>query len=84
VNHFPLRYDVVTIPLIPRFSPWCGTRRTTDWHLRFRAMVVVSGHLHVPRTHYRDGVRLEEVSVGYPRQWAHERGLESKLRVILP
>ena len=84
VNHFPLRYDLVTLPLIPRFSPWCGTRRTSDWHVRFRALAVVSGHLHVPRTQYRDGVRFDEVSVGYPRQWDYERGLESKLRTILP
>jgi hypothetical protein len=84
VNHFPLRYDTVVLPLIPRFSPWCGTRRTDDWHVRFRALAVVSGHLHVPRTEYRDGVRFEEVSVGYPRQWDHVRGLEPRLRSILP
>jgi predicted phosphodiesterase len=83
VNHFPLRYDLVHLPLVPRFSPWCGTRRTTDWHTRFRARVVVSGHLHVPYTRWQDGVRFEEVSVGYPRQWAPERGLEHKLREIL-
>jgi hypothetical protein len=84
VNHFPLRYDLAHLPLCPRFSLWCGTRRTTDWHTRFRAIAVVSGHLHIPSTRYRDGVRFEEVSVGYPRQWRHERGLESKLREILP
>jgi hypothetical protein len=84
VNHFPLRYDLATLPLVPRFSLWCGTRRTDDWHTRFRAAVVVSGHLHIPSTRVRDGVRFEEVSVGYPRQWAHDRGLEPKLRQILP
>jgi hypothetical protein len=84
VNHFPLRYDLARLPLIPRFSLWCGTRHTTDWHLRFRAIAVVSGHLHIPSTRYRDGVRFEEVSVGYPRQWQPARGLESKLREILP
>jgi hypothetical protein len=40
--------------------------------------------LHIPSTRFRDGVRFEEVSVGYPRQWPHERGLERKLREILP
>jgi hypothetical protein len=84
VNHFPLRYDLATLPSIPRFTLWCGTRRTEDWHTRFRAVAVVSGHLHVPSTRHRDRVRFEEVSVGYPRQWASERGLESKLREILP
>lgn len=84
VNHFPLRYDLAHMPLLPRFSLWCGTRRTNDWHTRFRAIAVVSGHLHMPSTRHRDGVRFEEVSVGYPRQWAHANGLETKLRVILP
>jgi 3',5'-cyclic AMP phosphodiesterase CpdA len=83
VNHFPLRYDLAHVPLAPRFSLWCGTRRTEEWHRRFRAIAVVSGHLHIPSTRLRDGVRFEEVSVGYPRQWAHERGMEAKLREIL-
>jgi hypothetical protein len=55
---------------MPRFSIWCGTRRTEDWHLRFNAAVVASGHLHIRSTSYRDGVRFEEVSLGYPRQWS--------------
>ena len=84
VNHFPLRYDLARLPAIPRFTLWCGTRRTEDWHTRFRAIAVISGHLHIPSTRHRDGVRFEEVSVGYPRQWASELGLESKLREILP
>jgi calcineurin-like phosphoesterase family protein len=84
INHFPLRYDLAQLPLSPRFTLWCGTRRTNDWHTRFRAIAVASGHLHIPSTRYRDRVRFEEVSVGYPRQWAHERGLEPKLREILP
>jgi len=88
INHWPLREDLVTIPSIPRFSLWCGTKRTDDWHTRFRADVVVSGHLHVRRTDWRDGVRFEEVSLGYPKQWegARERGkgVEELLREILP
>jgi 3',5'-cyclic AMP phosphodiesterase CpdA len=84
INHFPLRYELAHLPAIPRFTLWCGTRRTDDWHKRFRALAVVSGHLHLPSTRHRDGVRFEEVSVGYPRQWASERGLEAKLREILP
>jgi predicted phosphodiesterase len=69
INHFPLREDLAILPRIPRFSIWCGTRRTEDWHLRFNATVVVSGHLHIRSTSLRDGVRFEEVSLGYPRQW---------------
>lgn len=84
INHFPLRQDVVRLFRIPRFSIWCGTRRTEDWHTRFPAKVVVSGHLHMRATDYRDGVRFEEVSLGYPRDWSHERGVQGYLREILP
>lgn len=84
VGHWPLREDVLTIRRIPRFSIWCGTRRTADWHRRFRAEVVVHGHLHVRRTGLVDGVRFEEVSLGYPRDWSAERGVEPYLRQILP
>ena len=84
INHFPLRQDLVRLRRIPRFSIWCGTRRTEDWHVRFAASVMVSGHLHLRSTDYRDGVRFEEVSLGYPRQWKQERGIESYLREILP
>ncbi|RMH20503.1 MAG: metallophosphoesterase [Acidobacteria bacterium] len=84
INHWPLRYDLVNLPRIPRFSPWCGTRASEDWHRRFRARVVVSGHLHVRGTAWRDGVRFEEVSLGYPRQWDPARGIDAYLRPILP
>jgi hypothetical protein len=72
------------LPRIPRFSLWCGTRRTDDWHLRFNAQAVIYGHLHIPGTRWRDGVRFEEVSFGYPKQRVAERPIESYLRKILP
>ena len=84
VNHWPLRRDTIWIPRIPRFTPWCGTRRTEDWHLRFRAQAVVSGHLHVRSTRWIDGVRFEEVSLGYPKHWSAERGIDHYLRQIVP
>lgn len=83
IGHFPLREDLVRIPRIPRFTPWCGTRRTEDWHRRYRAVAVVSGHLHVRRTDWRDGTRFEEVSLGYPRQWDPAKGVAFYLREIL-
>ena len=83
IGHWPLREDLVRIPRIPRFTPWCGTRLTADWHTRYRAAVVVSGHLHVRRTDWRGGTRFEEVSLGYPRQWDQTRDLASYLREIL-
>lgn len=84
ISHFPLRRDLAVLPRIPRFSLWCGTRRTEDWPARFNAPIVVSGHLHIPRTVRRDGVRFEEVSLGYPQQWRRELGMQAYLRRILP
>ena len=84
VNHFPLRYDLVRIRRIPRFSIWCGTKASENWHLQYNAKVVVSGHLHVRATDYKDGVRFEEVSLGYPRDWRTSRGMQHYLREILP
>lgn len=84
INHYPLRYDLAVLPRIPRFSIWCGTRRTEDWHVRFRARAVVYGHLHIRGTHLRDGVRFEEVSLGYPQNWDQKRPVASYLREILP
>jgi 3',5'-cyclic AMP phosphodiesterase CpdA len=84
VNHFPLRRDLASTPLIPRFSLWCGTRRTEEWHTQYNIRVVVSGHVHIRGTQWRNGVRFEEVSLGYPRQWQQSRGIASYLRQILP
>lgn len=83
INHFPLRRDLVRMK-IPRFRVWCGTRRTEEWHTRFKVAVVVTGHLHVRATDWRDAVRFEEVSLGYPRQWRGENGIGGYLRRILP
>lgn len=84
VGHWPLRRDVTTLPAVPRFVVWCGTRRTESWHRRFNARAVVHGHLHIPRTQTVDGIPFEEVSFGYPRNWQGRRTLESSLRQILP
>jgi 3',5'-cyclic AMP phosphodiesterase CpdA len=69
VNHFPLRREHAFLPRVPRFSIWCGTRRTEDWHVRFRAKAVVFGHLHIRQRREVDGVTFHEVSLGYRRQW---------------
>lgn len=88
VNHWPLRQDTIYIPLVPRFTLWCGTTATEEWHRKWGASVVVTGHLHVRRTDWIDGVRFEECSLGYPRQWkdAKEAGktVGDMMREILP
>lgn len=83
VNHWPLRHDLAVPPRVPRFSIWCGTTLTEDWHIRYRAEAVVTGHLHMRHTVVKDGVRFEEVSLGYPRDWRADRGIGSYLRRIL-
>jgi 3',5'-cyclic AMP phosphodiesterase CpdA len=84
IGHWPLRYDLARPPRIPRFSIWCGTTETEDWPRRYRARLVVSGHLHLRTTLWREGVRFEEVSLGYPRDWTAERGIGAYLRQLLP
>jgi len=69
VNHYPLVRQPTDVLWYPDFAQWCGTVRTADWHTRFRVAAVIYGHLHIPRTTWYDGVRFEEVSLGYPREW---------------
>ena len=82
VNHYPLVRQPTAVLRYPSFAQWCGTTATADWHRRFRAQVVVYGHLHIPRTTWHDGVRFEEVSLGYPREWKH-RPAGSPVRAVL-
>jgi predicted phosphodiesterase len=84
INHWPLRQDLVRLYRIPRFAPWCGTTATEPWLRRFPVDVVVYGHLHMRSTDWREGVRHEEVSLGYPRHWRQEAGVSHYLRQILP
>lgn len=84
INHFPLRRDLVRLKRIPRFVIWCGTRKTETLHQQYRVRAIVSGHLHMRATDYRDGVRFEEVALGYPRDWDQEKGMAYYVREILP
>lgn len=84
IGHFPLRPELAVLPAIPRFQIWCGTTRTADWPRRFRASAVIFGHLHIRRTTHLDGVRYEEVSLGYPRQWLRRSPAGRAPRQILP
>lgn len=84
INHWPLRRDLVHIPRVPRFSPWCGTVSSEQYHRRYRAQTVISGHLHVRGTTLREGTVFEEVSLGYPSQWQTSRGISAYFRQVLP
>ncbi|MFF5210873.1 metallophosphoesterase family protein [Streptosporangium sp. NPDC000396] len=84
VNHYPLVREPTLVLRHPEFAIWCGTERTADWHVRFDARAVVYGHLHIPRTTWHDGVRFEEVSVGYPREWRSRPTPPGRPRQILP
>jgi 3',5'-cyclic AMP phosphodiesterase CpdA len=87
VAHYPLIREPTRVLRYPQFAQWCGTTRTSDWHVRFNAAAVVYGHLHIPRVTWHDGVKFIEVSIGYPREWREWQrgGLEIGVpRQILP
>jgi hypothetical protein len=56
---------------------------TGEWHTRYQVRAAVYGHLHIPRTTRYDGIRSEEVSVGYPREWQRRGAGRPPPRVIL-
>lgn len=84
VSHFPLTREPTRALKYPEFAQWCGTERTADWHVRFGARAVVYGHLHMPGTTWQDGVRFEEVSLGYPEELDVNPERPRALRQILP
>jgi 3',5'-cyclic AMP phosphodiesterase CpdA len=84
MNHFPLVRQPTEILWYPEFALWCGTELTADWHIRFNTAAAVYGHLHIPRTTWYDGVRFEEVSLGYPREWQRRPLRRSPLRQLFP
>ncbi|MGH3273741.1 MAG: metallophosphoesterase family protein [Streptosporangiaceae bacterium] len=83
VSHWPLLREPTAALRQQAFAPWCGTTRTSGWHTRFPVRAAVYGHLHIPRTTHYDGVRFEEVSVGYPREWQRRGIAPPPPRVIL-
>lgn len=85
VNHWPLTRYPTRVLRYPEFALWCGTERTADWHVRFRAAAVVYGHLHIPRVTFEDGVRFVEASLGYPREWkARDSRHRTRVADLLP
>lgn len=83
-NHYPLRQEHAQLRRIPRFSPWCGTRLTTDWHTKYSVHTVIYGHLHIRTRRMVGQVPFHEVSLGYPKQWDPSKSIDQYLRQILP
>jgi 3',5'-cyclic AMP phosphodiesterase CpdA len=83
VNHYPLVREPTDILRYPEFAQWCGTTATREWHTRHPTAAVIYGHLHIPRVTWYDGVRFEEVSLGYPREWRRRPGGPKLLREVL-
>jgi 3',5'-cyclic AMP phosphodiesterase CpdA len=84
VGHFPLLAELTRPLYRSEFAQWCGTTATAGWHTTFGAHAVVYGHLHIPRTTFHDGVRFEEVSLGYPRERLRWPNRPTVPRPILP
>lgn len=83
VNHYPLVREPTRVLRYPEFAQWCGTELTADWHVRFPTAVMVYGHLHIPRITHHDGVKFQEVSLGYPREWRRHGQPHGLLRRVL-
>jgi 3',5'-cyclic AMP phosphodiesterase CpdA len=83
MNHWPLVRQPTDVLTYPQFAQWCGTELTATWHREYPTAAVIYGHLHIPRTTHYDGVRFEEVSLGYPREWQRHGAPTSLLRPVL-
>lgn len=84
INHWPIVREPTNVLWLPEFALWCGTEGSADWPRRFRAASVVYGHLHIPRLMWCDGVPHQEVSLGYPREWARRAQQAGRPVQILP
>ena len=82
VNHYPVLEEHAHILRYPRFKIWCGTKRTEKWLDDFNIKIVVHGHMHIRRTLYVNGIKIQEVSLGYPRDWMPSNGIAYYLKRI--
>ena len=84
VNHYPLVREPTRVLRHPEFAQWCGTERTADWHVRFRAARRRLRPPAHPAHDSHDGVRFEEVSLGYPEERDKRPDRPRGLKQILP
>ncbi|WIM67810.1 metallophosphoesterase [Corynebacterium breve] len=66
VNHWPLVVEPTHRLRSRDVALWSGTDLTRDWAVKYRAQMVVHGHLHIPAETRVDGVSHVEVSLGTP------------------
>ena len=84
VNHYPIIEEFAQLWRFPRFTLWCGTKRTENWINKFNIKIVVYGHMHIRSSKQKNGIQFEEVSFGYPRDWSIYKGMNYYLREIIP
>lgn len=73
VNHWPLVVEPTHRLREPDIALWCGTTKTRHWPTKYRARMVIHGHLHIPVETRVDGVSHVDVSLGYPFEWRPNR-----------
>lgn len=66
VNHWPLVIEPTARLAEPDIALWSGTTATRDWARRYRARLVIHGHLHIPAETRVEGISHVDVSLGYP------------------
>ncbi|WKD59093.1 metallophosphoesterase family protein [Corynebacterium caspium] len=69
INHWPLVQEPTMSLRYSELALWCGTRHTRSWPVRYEALKVIYGHLHMPRRLVIDGIEHIDTSLGYPREW---------------
>jgi hypothetical protein len=84
LNHYPLSRAALEVSGQARWARWSGTPLTEPWLTRYRVHSVIYGHLHVRSSLLIDGVRHENVSLGYTRDWASDLGMAAYLRDVTP
>ena len=70
VSQWPLVRQPTDVLWFPEFAQWCGSERTSDWHIPFRATAAaVYGHPHTSEGAMHDGVPSHEAPPDYPSEW---------------
>lgn len=66
INHWPLVVEPTRRLIEQDIALWCGSVATRDWAVKYHALMVIHGHLHIPAETRVDGISHIDVSLGYP------------------